>query len=405
MRLGSTFALSLRSLSRNKMRSFLTMLGIIIGVAAVIAMVSIGQGAKAAIEARISALGSNLIIIFPGTRTRGGVRTGWGSTITLSASDAQAIEREIPGVYMAAPSVRTGAQVVFGNQNWFTAVYGTIPAYQIVREWNLAEGRYFNDQELAAGAKVAVLGKSVVDNLFAGVSPLGQIIRIKRMPFRVVGVLTPKGRSGWGRDRDDSVWIPLTTMQRKIMGITHVTHISVAAVDGQVLPQVEQGINQLLRARHRIPTGKENDFTVRNVADIAEAASASSRVMTLLLAGIASVSLVVGGIGIMNIMLVSVTERTREIGIRLAVGARGKDIRLQFLVEAVVLSLVGGFIGMVMGVVASRLISNLAGWPTLISSDSIVLALAFSAAVGIFFGFYPASKAAGLDPVQALRYE
>lgn len=405
MRVSATLRFALRALGRNKMRSSLTMLGVVIGVAAVITMVAIGQGARSAIQAQISRLGNNLLIIFPGSITQGGVRTGWGSVTTLTAEDAQAIEGEVPLVLKAAPSVRTALQVVYGNQNWFTVVYGVTPEYIIVRDWPVELGRFFSPAEIDGAAKVAVLGKSVVDNLFGGVDPVGEVIRIRKMPFRVIGVLSTKGRNPFGHDQDDAIWIPLTTMQRKVMGITHVGIIHVSAVSPEAIPEAERQIKLLLRARHRLPPGKEDDFNIRNVADVSEAAAESSRIMTILLAGIASVSLLVGGIGIMNIMLVSVTERTREIGIRLAVGARGRDIRFQFLIEALLLSGLGGLLGLVLGVAGAKLVSKMAGWPTLLSPFSIAIAVLFSAAVGIFFGLYPANKAANLDPAQALRYE
>ncbi len=405
MRTTATVHFAFRALGRNKMRSFLTMLGIIIGVSAVIAMVGIGQGAKSAIQTQISRLGSNLLLVFPGSRTRGGVRSGWGTITTLTAADADAIKREIPSVHETSSGVRTALQVVYGNQNWYTAVYGTTPTYQVVREWPVEEGRFFTQPEAAAGSKVVVLGQSVVENLFGGLDPVGEVIRIRNMPFRVIGVMSRKGSSTWGHDRDDAVWIPLTTLQRKIMGITHVTALYISASTPEAMPEVKRQTAVLLRGRHRIMPGREDDFMVRSVADISDAADESSRIMTILLAGIASVSLLVGGIGIMNIMLVSVTERTREIGIRMAVGARGRDIRLQFLVEAVILTIIGGLIGLAMGVIGARLISQMVGWPTLVSPVAVAVALLFSAAVGIFFGLYPANKAARLDPVQALRYE
>ncbi|HEY5594376.1 MAG TPA: ABC transporter permease [Nitrospiria bacterium] len=394
-----------RALARNTMRSALTMLGIIIGVGAVIAMVAVGQGAKAQVEAQIASIGSNMLMVFPGSTTQAGVRGGSGTVTTLTNDDALAIQKELSSVRLAAPSLRTVAQVVSANQNWSTAVTGTTPDYFTVRDWVFGGGRPFTPSDLKGAAKVAVLGKTVADNLFGSQDPIGQIIRIRNVPFKVVGLLSPKGQSAMGQDQDDVVIIPLSTLQKRIMGVTNIQTIMVSANSPEETVTAQEEVQRLLRQRHRISPGQDDDFTVRNMTDIAAAAEASSRVMTLLLGSIASVSLIVGGIGIMNIMLVSVTERTREIGIRMAVGARGRDILLQFLVEAVVLSLAGGILGVILGVASSQLISAFVHWPTIISPGSILLATFFSIAIGVFFGLYPARRAASLHPIEALRYE
>jgi putative ABC transport system permease protein len=394
-----------RALRRNTLRSALTMLGVIIGVAAVIAMLAIGQGAQAAIRAQIASLGAHTLIIQPGSTTQTGVRYGWGSRTTLRAPDVQAILTECPAVASATPLVRSGFQVVYTNQNWPTTVQGTGIEYLTIREWALAAGEWFTSQEIDAASKVAVLGETVRAQLFGSVDPVGQVIQVGNIPFRVMGVLEPKGQSAWGQDQDDMILIPYTTMQTKVWRWTGVQSILAAAGSNADLPQAIEQITALLRQRHRLQPWQENDFSVQPLADMAAAEEESTRVMTLLLGSIASISLLVGGIGIMNIMLVSVTERTREIGIRLAVGAKQKDIRWQFLVEALMLSLSGGVLGIGLGLLGSQLISTTAGWPLLISWSAIALAVAFAGAVGIFFGFYPARKAAQLDPIQALRYE
>ena len=405
MNLLVTMKIAARALSRNTLRSALTMLGIVIGVGSVIAMVAIGQGAKAQVESQIASIGSNMLIIFPGSTTQGGVHAGAGSATTLTEDDVEAIRKEVSSVRAVAPSLRTVAQVISANQNWSTAVTGSTPDFFTIRDWPLTSGGYFTDADVAGAAKVAVLGQTVVDNLFGAQDPVGQIVRIQNVPFKVVGVLAPKGQSARGQDQDDTVIVPFSTLQKRIMGVTYVGAIMASATSAEEGPVAQDRIQRLLRQRHHIPAGQDDDFTVRNIADIAAAAEASSRVMTLLLGSIASVSLVVGGIGIMNIMLVSVTERTREIGIRMAVGARGRDILLQFLVEAVVLSLVGGLLGVIFGLVGSQLISAMVNWPTIISLSSILLAFLFSIAIGVFFGLYPARRAAALNPIEALRYE
>lgn len=394
-----------RALTRNTMRSVLTMLGIIIGVGAVIAMVAVGQGAKAQVEAQIASIGSNLLIVFPGSTTQGGIHAGSGTITTLTEDDAEAIQKELSSVHLVAPSLRSVAQVVGANQNWSTAVTGSTPAFFEIRDWPLESGNSFTQSDVIGATKVAVLGKTVANNLFGARNPVGQIIRIQHVPFKVVGVLSPKGQSAMGQDQDDTVIIPFFTLQKRIMGVTYAGTILVSANSSQETLIAQEEVRLLLRQRHHIPPGQDDDFTVRNMTDIAAAAEASSRVMTLLLGSIASVSLIVGGIGIMNIMLVSVTERTREIGIRMAVGARGWDILWQFLVEAVVLSVSGGVLGVVLGVGGSQVISAFVHWPTIISPQSILLALIFSIAIGVFFGLYPARRAASLDPIEALRYE
>jgi putative ABC transport system permease protein len=405
MDFAATLKIALRALARNKMRSVLTMLGIIIGVGAVIAMVGVGQGASQAVQDRISAMGTNLLFVSSGTVTRGGLHMGWGQTKTLVYDDMKAIEREIPTVAMAAPGAGSSAQVVYENQNWYTRITGTEPQYFDIRDWPMAEGSSFSQDDVTMAANVAVIGQTVRQNLFAATDPIGATIRIGNLPFQVVGVLSAKGQSGMGQDQDDAIIIPITTLQKKISGQDWLQFIMVSATSQPATYAAQQQISALLRDRHRIRPGQDDDFFVRNLADIAELADQSSRVMTMLLASIAGVSLIVGGIGIMNIMLVSVTERTREIGIRIAIGATEQDVQRQFLSESVVLSLIGGAIGIVAGVGSSLVITKTLGWQVLISPMSIVVAVVFSMAIGIFFGFYPARKAARLDPIEALRFE
>jgi putative ABC transport system permease protein len=404
-----TIKIALRALRRNTLRSLLTALGIIIGVAAVIAMVSIGRGASVSVQEQIARMGNNMLVILSGTTTQGGVRSGFGGAQTLKTSDAKAIQRECPAVGAVTYMRRQVQQVVAGNQNWSTAITGVTPEYQIVRDWPVAAGRFLNKQEEESAATSAVLGQTVVQNLFGpGQNAVEQTIRINNMPFRVVGVLTPKGQSTQGQDQDDAVFIPFSTAERKVIGtriLGTVGAIMVSAVSPEAIPEAQRQITNLLRERHRIRRGQNDDFTIRNLADIAATAESTSQVMNILLASVASVSLLVGGIGIMNIMLVSVTERTREIGIRMAVGAKSRHILTQFLLEAVVLSSIGGVVGAVLGVVGAKLVSAIANWPALVPPEAILIAITFSAAVGIFFGFYPARKAARLDPIQALRYE
>ena len=405
MRVDSTFKIAFRALQRNKLRSVLTALGIIIGVGAVIAMVSIGNGAKAQVEQQIASLGENVILIFSGSVTSSGIRTGWGSAGTLKIEDAEAIRREVPGVIAVSEEVISTSQVSAGNQNWFTRIYGESPEYFEIRKWPLSDGASFTPQDVRSANKVCVIGRTTASQIFGSESPIGQVLRIKGVPFLITGVLTPKGLSPQGTDQDDIVIMPYTSAMKRVIGGATLRGINVQVASPNDLAPAQQQITELLRQRHNISAGRDDDFTVRNQQEIAETATATSRVMAVLLGAIASVSLLVGGIGIMNIMLVSVTERTREIGVRLAVGAHGRDILTQFLIEAVTLSVIGGVIGIILGLGASRMLSVFAHWPTLISIPSIIAAFFVSAAVGIFFGFYPAREAAQLDPIEALRYE
>ncbi len=401
----ATIRVALRALRRNKLRTALTMLGIIIGVAAVIAMISIGNGAKAQVEERIANLGENVILILSGNTSRAGVRSGLGGSPTLTVDDAEAIEREVSGITAISPEVRTTTQVIAGNQNWNTLVLGESPDYLEIRQWQIDDGSFFTDQDVRGANKVALIGSTVADQLFGDESPVGQTIRIKQVPFVVVGSLATKGFSVTGSDQDDVVIIPYTSAMKRVTGTIAMRAINVQVERPDIIETVQQEITNLLQQRHRIQEDRDDDFVVRNQQEIADAATATSRTMTVLLAGIASVSLVVGSIGIMNIMLVSVTERTREIGIRRAVGARSRDILRQFLVEAITLSTIGGLVGVGLGIATSRIVSSVAQWPTLTSPESIVAAFVVSGAIGIFFGFYPARKASELDPIDALRYE
>ncbi|HNS56904.1 MAG TPA: ABC transporter permease [Smithellaceae bacterium] len=404
----STLKIALLALWVNKMRSFLTMLGIIIGVGSVIAMLAVGTGASVKISQQIASIGSNLIMVVPGSMTAGGIRMGSGSYSTLTLGDAEAIERECSAVRAVAPLVNTAAQVVYGNQNWSTGIYGTSPGILEVKDYQLVAGRNFLEQDIRSATKVCILGQTIVDNLFGGIDPIGQIIRIKKVPFTVIGVLEPTGQSIMGQDQDDIIYIPVTTAQKKIVA-SHVPgmvrSIMVKAKSAEHLELAEKQVTELLRQRHRSGPNKEDDFTVRNLSQMMQVAEESARTMTILLGAIASISLLIGGIGIMNIMLVSVTERTREIGIRMAIGAKTWDIRIQFIIEALTLSLIGGTFGIITGVAGSKLLSVFAGWTTIVSPLSILLAFGFSGLVGIFFGFYPAYKASLLNPIDALRYE
>jgi putative ABC transport system permease protein len=405
MRWLMTFRIALRALARNKLRAFLTMLGIIIGVGAVIAMVAIGEGAKSTIRSQISALGTNVLIVLPGSNVQGGVRAGTGNVNTLVDTDARAMSRELRSVAYASPVMRRPEQLIAGNLNWGSLAQGVSPEFEQIRDWQIEAGRFLHDGDMDSAAKVAVIGQTVARQLFGAEDPIDSVIRIRNIPFRVVGVLAGKGQTGQGQDQDDTVMIPYTTMQKRLMRITFVQSIVVRAVSAEKVQEAQEQITLLLRQRHRIAEGREDDFTVRNLSDIAEAAQSTARVMAILLGSVAGISLLVGGIGIMNIMLVSVTERTREIGIRMAVGARSKDIMLQFLVEAVVMAATGGIIGIFLGIGSSELLKTWAQWPTLIDPAVVAVAFLFSGAVGVFFGFYPAKKAAGLDPIDALRYE
>jgi len=407
-RVFASLRIALRALMVNKMRSVLTMLGIIIGVGAVIAMIAVGSGAKKRIAEQIASMGSNLLIVMSGSSTSGGLRFGSGTVPTLTADDAKAILAEIPGVKYVAGNLGGVAQVVFGNQNWSTIINGTAPEMLQIRDWTLASGRSYTQQDVDGAAKVCLLGKTVEENLFGGIDPTGQIIRIKNVPFTVLGVLSPKGQSTWGQDQDDVIFVPLTTAQKKLFGMQFpgmVKQIAVQAREPELMKDVENQINDLLRQRHRIQPAQDNDFTVRNLTEVMSSQEQSANVMSILLGAIASISLIVGGIGIMNIMLVSVTERTREIGIRIAVGAKGMDILLQFLIESLVLSLIGGIMGIGAGVVGTVVLAAFTRWPTLFSMEAILLAFLFSGSVGVFFGFYPARKASMLNPIEALRYE
>ena len=401
---------ALRSLQSNTLRSVLTTLGIIIGVGAVIIMVSVGNGAKARINAMIDKLGANIMMVMPGRSFGGGARGEAGSLPTLTEEDAWAIENEVPTVLLTAPTVRGSAQVIAGNLNWSTRVYGVTNAFFAAREWALKDGRRFEPGEIKGSAKVAILGETVSENLFPEKNPIGQSLRINRVPFTIIGVLTPKGEAGPGGDQDDTVIIPLSTAKKRVLGGrklsgNRVNSIYVKAKSADAVIRTEEGVTALLRQRHRIAPNQDDDFRVRNMAEFMNARADSSQAMSLLLMSVASISLIVGGIGIMNIMLVSVTERTREIGLRMAVGATAGDIMSQFLVESIVLSLIGGILGVALGVGGSVAMSAYSQWPAIIDPKSVALAFSFSAAVGIFFGFYPARKASQLDPIEALRHE
>jgi len=396
---------ALRALRRNKMRSFLTMLGIIIGVAAVIAMLAVGQGAETAVEEQIGALGTNALLVLPASQQVGGVRVGAGSMTTLTEDDATAILRDCPSVGLLSPGTRAFCQVIEGNLNWSTMVEGAGADYMEIRKWGVEYGEFFTEQDVKGAAKVCVLGKTVADNLFPDSAPVGQTIRIRNVPFRVLGVLIGKGQNALGQDQDDIVIAPYTTVKRRLTWYPYLRMIVISASSAADVRPAQEQITDVLRMRHKLAPGDPNDFTIRSQDDLIAAASSATEILTILLASIASVSLLVGGIGIMNIMLVSVTERTREIGIRMAVGARAHDILVQFLIEALVLSLIGGLGGILFGVSGAGLISRLARWPTIITPFSVTLSFAFSFVIGIFFGYYPTHKAAYLDPIDALRYE
>lgn len=399
--------IAFRALARNKMRSALTMLGVIIGVSAVIAMVSIGQGAQASVQEQIASVGTNLLFVSAGSQNVGGVRGGTGvtNTNTLTVEDLEAIKREVPSVSMVSPSVNARVQLIFGNQNWNTSVQGVSEQLPAIRKWEVQHGEFLTEADVRTAARVIVLGQTLADTLFSGMEPIGQTLRVMNLPFRVVGVMAKKGQDAQGRDQDDVGFAPYSTVQKKLLAITYVQFAYVSAISQEATYTAQSQITDLLRQRHALAPNQENDFTVRNMTDVAEAADTTNSIMTLLLASIASVSLIVGGIGIMNIMLVSVTERTREIGIRMAIGARSSVVRTQFLIESIVLSLTGGIIGILLGVAVSALIPYMLGWPTLISFAAILFSAVFSASVGVFFGYYPARKAAALDPIDALRYE
>ena len=402
--------IALRALRVNKLRSILTMLGIIIGVGAVITMIAVGSGAQAQVEEQIKALGTNLIIVTPGSVTAGGVRMGAGSRSSLTEDDAYAMQRELADVQAAAPSVRGTGQVVYAGTNWSTQFYGVTPEYFEVRNWTIASGKPFEPTDITGAGKVVLIGDTVARSLFGDSDPIGQTIRVRKVPMEVIGVLEKKGQSMMGQDQDDVILMPISTARNRVLGgnqakLRSVGSISVKVREGADMASAEAEMRTLLRQRHRLQSAQEDDFGLRNLAEVLGAREESTRIMTLLLAAVASVSLLVGGIGIMNIMLVSVTERTREIGLRMAVGARAKDILSQFLVEAVTLALVGGLCGIVLGVGGSLAIAHFAGWPTDLNVNAILLAVGFAASVGVFFGFYPARKASRLLPIEALRYE
>ena len=410
MSLLATLRVALNALRVNLLRSILTMLGVIIGVAAVITMLAVGAGAEARIQAQIKSLGSNLMIITAGARTASGVRMATGTTTSLTEDDAAAIARDIPEVDAAAPSNRGGAQVVVGNVNWATQIYGITPDYFVVRNWSLEAGRMFEPAELSGSGKVALVGQTVARELFGDADPMDQTIRIKNVPFTVIGILNRKGQSMMGQDQDDVIMVPLSTARNRLLGATQgklrqVSMIQIKVREGISMSQAEERVRELLRQRLRAGSTQDDPFSVMNLTEMLQTQEEASRIMSILLAAVASVSLLVGGIGIMNIMLVSVTERTREIGLRMAVGARSKDILTQFLVEAITLSMSGGLVGIALGAAGSWLVAVFAGWETRMSLESILLAVGFSAAIGIFFGYYPARKAAALLPIQALRYE
>jgi putative ABC transport system permease protein len=399
-----TLLIALKALSRNKMRTMLTMLGMIIGVGAVITMVALGKGAQSTIEDQVKAAGTNLITVNAGNFTQGGVRQGGGMSTTLTAEDAEAL-RGVAGVQYVAAGVNSRAQLIAGNQNWSSQIQGTDVELPLIRNWPTKYGSFFTSQDVSSAQKVAVLGQTVADNLFGpDVDPTGQVMRIKNQPFKVIGVMAPKGSTGFGDDQDDSVYVPYTTVQKKLQGIQHIQRIHVSAASPDTAP-VSAGITEVLRTRHKLIGSDPDDFMVRTQEEMASVRTETTRTMTTLLAAIAGVSLLVGGIGIMNIMLVSVTERTREIGLRMAIGARGRDVLMQFLVEAIVLSLFGGLLGIGMGYALSAAAEKFLQWPTSIPANAIGMAFGFAAATGVFFGFYPAKKAAGLDPIEALRFE
>lgn len=406
--IASTLKISYRALKVNKMRSILTSLGMIIGVASVIIMLAVGQGASKTISDQISSMGSNLLIVLSGAATQGGIRMGSGTQPTLTVGDAEAIKNDCKSVYNVAPVLPGTGQIIYGNQNWSTQIFGSTPELLSIREWPLSSGRAFTDEDIKNTTKVCLLGQTVVYNLFGDLDPIGRIIRIKGIPFKIIGILETKGQSANGQDQDDTVIIPLTVAQKKLFGTQFpgmIKVIMVKAKNEEALFSAQDEITALLKERHHIGLRQEDDFNVRNLTQMMQTAQQSANVMTFLLGSIASVSLLVGGIGIMNIMLVSVTERTKEIGIRMAIGAKTWDIRLQFLIEALIISLSGGITGIIIGLLGANILSSIAGWPTLISPLSIILSFGFSGVVGIFFGFYPAYKASLLNPIDALRYE
>ncbi|MDD4553953.1 MAG: ABC transporter permease [Bacteroidales bacterium] len=406
MKVRNLLKAALRSLAKNKMRTFLTMLGIIIGVGSVITMLAIGQGSRQSIQEQISSLGTNVLMIFPQASSTGGVRMEAGSSQRMTIEDLNAIRERCPSVAYITPQVRTSGQLVNGNSNWRTSVYGVYPDYFNIRDLKLTSGMVFTMNDDRSAAKVCIVGQTVVTNLFGeGADPIGSFIRINKIPFEIVGITEKKGQNAFGQDQDDIVVAPFSTVQKRMMAVTYIQSMLASAVSEPKIPTASQEITDVLKAKHNLGPSEDPDFTIRTQTDIANMATATSKILTILLATIASISLLVGGIGIMNIMLVSVTERTREIGIRMSVGARGRDVLLQFLIEALLISLIGGFIGISLGVIASQLIASILKWPVTISAESILMSFLFSSAIGIFFGWYPARKAARLNPIEALRYE
>jgi putative ABC transport system permease protein len=406
MKLRNQLKAALRSLSKNKMRTFLTMLGIIIGVASVIAMLAIGQGSKESIQAQISNLGTNLLTVFPSASMTGGVRMEAGTSVRMTIEDYTAVSKRCPAVMYSTPTVRVSGQLIAGSQNWRTSVWGVNPDYFDIRNLDVQSGTIFTAAEDHAATKICVVGQTVAKYLFGeGIDPVGKQVRINKIPFLITGLLTAKGQNAFGQDQDDIVIAPFTTVQQRMMTVTYINSIMVSATSEKMIPEATDEITQVLKERHHLGQSEDPDFTIRSQADIANAATATSGILTILLASIASISLLVGGIGIMNIMLVSVTERTREIGIRMGVGARGRDVLLQFLIEALMISLIGGILGVGFGILTSEVIASLMKWPVTITLQSILLSFLFSTAIGIFFGWYPARKAASLNPIDALRYE
>ena len=406
MKLLNQLKAALRSLNKNKMRSFLTMLGIIIGVASVIAMLAIGQGSKESIQKQISSLGTNLLTIFPSASNVAGVRSEAGSSVKLSYDDYKAISEMCPAVMYSTPQVRTSGQLIAGSQNWRTSVFGVNSDYFSIRELGIQSGSIWGPNDEKSGTKVCVVGQTVAKNLFGeGADPVGKMVRINKIPFKIIGMMAQKGQNAWGQDQDDIVIAPFSTVQERMLTITYINSIMVSAKSEALIPEASDEITQVLKSRHHLGPSEDPDFTIRSQSDIANTFAATSRILTILLASIASISLLVGGIGIMNIMLVSVTERTREIGIRMSIGARGRDVLLQFLIEALMISFIGGLLGIGLGVLTSSIIAKVMSWPVTITGASIVLSFLFSTAIGIFFGWYPARKAANLNPIEALRYE
>jgi putative ABC transport system permease protein len=406
MKLRNQLKAAIRSLGKNKMRTFLTMLGIIIGVGSVIAMLAIGQGSRASIQAQIANLGTNLLTVYPSASMTGGVRMEAGSSVRLTLDDYKAVASRCPALLYSTPVVRTSGQLIASSQNWRTSVWGVYPDYFAIRNLTIDKGNMFSTQDDKSAQKYCVIGQTIIKYLFGeGDDPVGKQLRINKIPFTIIGTIAAKGQNAFGQDQDDIVIAPFTTVQERMLTITYINSIMVSAQTEKMIPEATDQITEVLKERHRLGASEDPDFSIRSQADISNAATATSKILTILLASIASISLLVGGIGIMNIMLVSVTERTREIGIRMGVGARGRDVLLQFLIEAMMISLIGGIIGVAVGVLASEIIAGVMSWPIVISIESIILSFLFSTAIGIFFGWYPARKAAGLNPIDALRYE